>query len=130
MRMKRQSFLFLALTTAVLTGCGSVPSSGGQQSSSVAEIPQATIIQILAKNYEFVPNVIRVKKGDNVILRLASADTTHGVSIPEMHIDVMLRAGEPVEIPLPTDTAGTFTFICSVPCGSGHMHMTGTIIVE
>lgn len=94
--------------------------------------PQASArtIQITAKNWEFSPKAITVKKGEKVSLAVKSVDGNHGIAIPELGIDQTYNQGETVTIDLPTDKTGTFQFRCSVPCGPGHREMTGTITIE
>ncbi len=85
---------------------------------------------ITAKQWSFSPSVIRVKKGDVVVLKLKSVDVMHGMSIPDFGINAQIKPGELNTVEFVADKAGTFKFICNVPCGVGHMGMTGTIIVE
>lgn len=87
------------------------------------------IIDIEAKNWAFVPSVIKVAQGDDVMLRITSTTGTHGFAVADLDIDVSVPEGETVEVILPTDKAGTFSFKCSIPCGEGHKDMTGTIEV-
>lgn len=85
---------------------------------------------ITAKQWSFSPAVIKVKKGDTVVLKLKSIDVTHGFSLPEFKINAALKPGETKIVEFIADKAGTFTFICNIYCGVGHIGMTGTIIVE
>ncbi len=88
------------------------------------------VVNVTATNFAFTPNMIRVKKGEKVQLNFASAEGSHGVAIKDLGINVSFAAGQTKSIDLPTDQAGTFAFKCSVPCGSGHKDMIGTIVVE
>ena len=85
---------------------------------------------MIARNFEFVPGTIKVDQGDNVKLNIKSTDVTHGIAIPEYDINRNLPAGETVEIDFIADKKGTFSFYCSVYCGSGHGAMSGKLIVE
>lgn len=85
---------------------------------------------ITAKQWSFSPSVIKVKKGDTVVLKLKSTDVTHSISIPDFGINATIKPGEIKTIEFVVDKAGTFEFICSIPCGVGHRGMTGTLIVE
>ncbi len=85
---------------------------------------------ITAKQWSFSPSVIKVKKGDMVVLKLKSADVTHGFSLPDFGINSAIKPGETKVVEFTVDKTGTFKFICDIPCGVGHMGMTGTIIVE
>lgn len=81
-------------------------------------------ITIDAKQFEFSPNVIRVKEGEKIKLKINSLDTEHSINIPELGIDIH---GEGVFV---ADKKGTFNFSCHTYCGSGHNSMTGVLIVE
>ncbi len=85
---------------------------------------------ITAKQWSFSPSEIRVKKGDTVVLKLKSTDVMHGFSLPDFGINQPLKPGETVTVQFVANKVGTFKFICNVPCGVGHIGMTGTIVVE
>ncbi|MFA4820552.1 MAG: cupredoxin domain-containing protein, partial [Candidatus Aenigmatarchaeota archaeon] len=73
-----------------------------------------------AKKFEFMPGMITVNKGDDVVINALSLDVTHGFSIPEYNIIETLSPGVTKTIRFIADKAGWFTFSCSVYCGSGH----------
>lgn len=85
---------------------------------------------ITAKQWSFSPAEIKVKKGDMVVLKLKSADVAHGFSLPDFGINAPIKPGELKTVEFTADKIGTFKFVCNVPCGVGHMGMTGTIVVE
>ncbi len=92
--------------------------------------PPTKEFSIVAKQFEFTPSTITVKKGDNVIIHLTSADVKHGFSLQEFNISKEVDAQTPVTIEFVADKTGTFEFRCSVPCGEGHLEMTGQLIVQ
>ena len=57
-------------------------------------------------------------------------DVEHGFAIPEFGINENLAPGKSVDIEFTADMAGSYSFFCSVYCGSGHTSMRGTLIVE
>jgi cytochrome c oxidase subunit 2 len=83
-------------------------------------------IQIKAKNFEFEPKEIHVKKGEKVKLTLINSEGAHGFAIPEYKLDLK----QPGTVEFVADQAGTFAFSCSVVCGAGHSKMTGQLIVN
>jgi cytochrome c oxidase subunit 2 len=87
-------------------------------------------ITMTAKNYEFDPGVITVKKGEKVRLVVTATDRKHGIKIEGYDIDQVLNTGDPTTIEFTADKAGTFEFKCSVYCGMGHRKMKGKLIVE
>jgi len=99
----------------------------------IPELPPVSWIKefdIVAKQWEFVPNTITVNEGDLVKLTLTTADVTHGFTIPEYGINERIEPGQTVKIEFKADKKGTFEFFCSVPCGSGHSKMTGKLVVN
>ena len=85
---------------------------------------------MIAKQWEFIPDTIEVNLGDKVDIHVRSIDVTHGFMLPEFGINERLPVGGVVHIEFTADKAGEFPFACSVPCGSGHGRMSGQIIVR
>ncbi len=90
----------------------------------------ARTVHMDATNFAFTPNMITLKRGENVTLELTGVSGDHGIGIPDLGINQKFSAGETVSVAIPTDKTGTFNFRCNVPCGSGHRDMTGTIVIE
>lgn len=118
---KPAGFMLLAV---LIVGI-SVSATAGQEASSGYHEFHMT-----AKNYEFDPSVITVKKGEKVRLFITAADRDHGIRIQGYDIDQVLKKGETATIEFTADKAGTFEFKCSVYCGMGHRKMKGKLIVE
>jgi cytochrome c oxidase subunit 2 len=87
-------------------------------------------IRMTAKKYEYDPAVITAKEGEHVRLIITALDHDHGFKIDDLHIDQLLKKGEPTTIEFTADTTGTFPFQCSHFCGLGHKGMKGELIVE
>ena len=75
--------------------------------------------------------VIRVSKGDQVVLRLTSSDVVHGFSLKEFGVFVTdgIQPGKSLYVSFTADKPGTFTFSCNAICGDIHENMQGTLIV-
>ncbi len=106
-----------------------MPVPGSTVDEMVVSDQNARIIAITADNFSFGPNAITAKKGEKVTLRVTSTEGNHGFGVPDLGINTAVSEGKTVHIELPTDKTGTFNFKCSVPCGSGHRDMTGTITI-
>jgi len=87
-------------------------------------------INLIAKQWEWSPSTITVNQGDTVRLIVTSTDVDHGIIIPGYKIDETIPVGETITVEFIADKAGQFPFSCSVPCGTGHGQMTGTLIVK
>jgi cytochrome c oxidase subunit 2 len=88
------------------------------------------VINITAKRFAFTPNLITLKKGETVTLRLTSEDVTHGFFMKALKLDELIVPGQPTEVTLTPQQEGRFTTICDHFCGAGHGNMSMTIVVE
>lgn len=104
----------------------SSPASGPSSQEKTPEKTEESVheISISAKRFEFTPSVIRVKQGEHIKLTLTSADTQHGIALPDFNAQ-----GRDI-IEFVANKKGTFTFYCNTYCGSGHSEMKGTLVVE
>ena len=108
----------------------SAASEGSAASDTAATSGEARVIAMTVTDFEFAPASIVVKKGEKVVIKLTGIDGVHGIAIPGLGLNIKVNPGETVEIPVNTETAGTFDFFCSVPCGPGHKSMKGSIVVS
>ncbi len=100
---------------------------GNEPTSGEAQVRE---IRIVARQWEFEPNVIRVKKGERVRLIVTSEDVVHGLAFPDYGINKEIAPGNEVVIEFVADKGGEFQGFCSVYCGEGHSSMRLTLIVE
>ena len=89
-------------------------------------------IRVTAKRFEFIPNPIKVNKGDRVRLLITAIDTSHGFRLktPFVDVDETLLVNQEVAVEFTATESGEYEFWCSIPCGSGHGGMRGKLIVE
>ncbi len=73
--------------------------------------------------------MITVKKGEQVRLNITSIDVTHGFSIPDFGVNTSLVPNQTNTVEFTATKTGTFSFFCSIFCGSGHSGMRGTLQV-
>ncbi len=89
-------------------------------------------VLILASQYTFTPNVLRLKTGENYQLNFLSPDVVHALSIQmgknSFNTVIMPMTITPLNI-MPM-VPGTYLAICNEYCGLGHDYMYFTIIVE
>lgn len=119
----------LVLGAVLVSGC---IGQGGTQPTPDQIEPTGEIkeFEVTAKQWEFTPSTITVNRGDTVKLHITSIDVTHGFTINEFGINEVLEPGKDVHVEFIADKTGTFSFWCSVPCGSGHSGMRGQLIVK
>jgi cytochrome c oxidase subunit 2 len=89
----------------------------------------AKTIQVTAKQFEFNPREITVKKGEPVVLELTSLDRKHGFNCPKLKLHAAIDPGKVARVEFTPQEAGSFPFHCDVVCGKGHDDMKGTIVV-
>jgi cytochrome c oxidase subunit 2 len=92
-------------------------------------VPAERVIQITAKNFQFSPDSITVKKGEPVVLEISSGDRKHGFSLRAFGVRSDVLPGKVSRIRFTPDKTGKFSFSCDVFCGDGHEEMTGTVVV-
>lgn len=85
---------------------------------------------VTAKSWAFDPEVITVKQGDKVRLKIKSIDVTHGFALPDFNVKIDLVPNKEETVEFTADKKGEFTFFCSVMCGEGHRDMNGKLVVE
>jgi cytochrome c oxidase subunit II len=115
----------LGLGLAALTPNGNLVHA--QEAANAAVEPK--VIAISAKKFAFTPSAITLKKGEPVILRLASADRVHGFMSKPLKIDTDIAAGKTTDVTVTPSSAGNFTVICDHYCGTGHGNMKMKVAV-
>ena len=88
------------------------------------------VIEIHAKRFSFTPAEITLVKGETVTLALTADDSTHGLSIPELNVNVTLNKGKTVKVDVTPTKTGTFNGQCNHFCGVGHGSMLFKVTVN
>ncbi len=85
---------------------------------------------IVAKNFSFTPNEIKVKKGDKVKIVFQNNDGFHDWVIDEFSAKTpRVKSGDSATVEFTADKTGTFEYYCSVGEHRA-MGMKGNLIVE
>lgn len=98
--------------------------------NAVSYISPPREIHITAKNYEFDPGTITLKKGVPVVFVITSPDRKHGIKVRGLGIRADVEPGKVTRVVFTPDKTGEFPFTCDVFCGDGHEDMTGTVVVK
>lgn len=124
------------LLTAVIFP-GSAFSMGGAAPSATQEAPVVAapkigvqVIRVTAKQFEYVPNPIRVKGGIPVRLIITSQDVTHGFAIDALNINAKVEKGKDTVVEFTPNKPGSYDIYCNSFCGLGHFGMHGKLIVK
>jgi len=86
-------------------------------------------ITLQARTFAYEPNIIRVNRGDRVVLDLVPEDVVHGLYLDGYDIQVEAEPGQTQRVEFIADRVGKFRFRCSVSCGPLHPFMIGELIV-
>lgn len=87
--------------------------------------PAPREIEITAQRFHFTPNVIALKAGEPVLLKITALDFAHGFFIPDLDRRLDLMPGRAVTFAFTPASPGTLHFLCDNFCGEGHEGMDG-----
>ena len=116
--------------TAVITGDVKEEPKTAPVNSTVTATGTVKEFTISAKNFNFAPNTMTVKKGDRVRITLANGDGFHDLVIDEFGVATKkINTGMTEVVEFTADKTGSFEYYCSV--GSHRMMgMKGTLVVQ
>ena len=89
-------------------------------------------VYLMAMQFSYLPNVLRLERGVPYRFRMMSMDVNHGASIHTGFAGHIMRrpARTMSEMVMTFSEPGEFMIYCTVYCGVGHSQMKGKIIVE
>lgn len=91
---------------------------------------ESKTFDVSAKNFEFSPKEITVKKGDTIRINFTNTEDLHDWGIGEFNAKTkQVQAGASESIEFVADKTGSFEYYCSVP-GHRARGMVGMLIVE
>ena len=99
----------------------------------MGEVPAYDAISFWQKRGQPIERpIIEVKKGENVVIKLASSDVVHGFSLKDFGVYLRdgIQPGKVIYVSFKADQVGTFTFSCNAICGDMHQNMQGTLVVR
>ncbi len=119
--MARRAFPAVALSAAALAAALAV---------SRPRAAEPRVVEIVARRFQFTPDVVTLRKDEAVVLRVRSEDVVHGFFQRALGIDTTIAPGKTTDVPLTPHQAGKFAVICHHFCGAGHGNMKMTLVVE
>jgi nitrous-oxide reductase len=91
-------------------------------------------VWMMAVRSFFAPDVIRVNKGDKVILHVTNIEQTrdelHGFAINDYNINIVIDPGETKTVTFTADKSGVYAFYCTNFCSALHQEMQGYFLVK
>ena len=96
----------------------------------VATAPDGSItVRMIAQQYMFVPQCVKVPEGKQVHFRLTSADVTHGFFVGETNTNAMVVPGFITDVSAKFHHSGDLKMPCDEYCGFGHHGMAARVKV-
>lgn len=91
---------------------------------------EVRIIEVSGEPFSFAPNQIKIKKGEKVAVKFTNTEGFHDFVIDELSVKTqVIPQGQSEQVMIPTETAGTYVFYCSV--GDHRTRgMVGALIIE
>jgi len=91
-------------------------------------------VWMIAVRSFFAPDVIRVNKGDKVIVHVTNIEQTrdelHGFAINDYNINLVIDPGETKTVTFTADKGGVYAFYCTNFCSALHQEMQGYFLVK
>ncbi len=139
--MAALSVVLSLIGVPVLVGCyhqhhiraGYSPETKIINVTGVGDAGVFTLASVNAANYwwkDFTAATINLDVGDEVVLRLHSADVTHRFYVPELGVGpVDIEPGHTEIVQFTVATPGRYRYYCTSICGDCHFYMQGWIVV-
>lgn len=87
-------------------------------------------IDIVASNWKFTPDTIKLHVGQETTLRLTSSEGVHGLQSDELGIPLTtITSGSFKTVNVTPKKPGKYVLHCAIMCGAGHANMTLTVNV-
>ncbi len=115
------------ILAAIFLGAGAIFGTGTQSASASTH---SHSISISAANWAFSPAMITVHVHKKATLELTSKAGIHGLQSTALGIpQTVIVPGKTETVTFVPTKVGTYILHCTVPCGTGHAHMTLVIKV-
>jgi cytochrome c oxidase subunit 2 len=86
-------------------------------------------VRVIAQQYSFVPNCVKVPAGTPVKFRLTSADVIHGFILGDTNVNTMAVPGFVSEVRTSFAMPGVYHMPCDEFCSLGHQGMWARVVV-
>jgi uncharacterized cupredoxin-like copper-binding protein len=95
-----------------------------------APIEGARDVEITVRDFEIVPNEVRIDAGEAVNLTVTNRGAApHDFSVPDLGIHVVVAPGQTATVGFSASVPGTYDTLCTVP-GHAGAGMIGTFVVQ
>ncbi|MGB8955345.1 MAG: hypothetical protein WCC10_08220 [Tumebacillaceae bacterium] len=131
--MKMKRFALIAATAVVAfgmmsAGCGKADPN--TQGASQTDSEKAIVINVNAKNWEWIIDKTELKKGQKYKFMVTSMEGLHGFTIDGTPVkDVKAMKGQIESVEFTPEQVGDLQVRCTIMCGVGHAQMKTTLKV-
>ncbi|MDR7514713.1 MAG: Sec-dependent nitrous-oxide reductase [Armatimonadota bacterium] len=91
-------------------------------------------VYMTAMRSHYVPDRVRVKRGDTVIFHITNIERTkdaiHGFAIDRHNVNLSLEPGKTETVVLRAERPGVYPFYCTEFCSALHLEMMGYLEIE
>jgi heme/copper-type cytochrome/quinol oxidase subunit 2 len=126
--------LWLAASGTMAALAGSPPEAPPEAPDAApATAPAKQVVRtfkVYADNWNWMPDTMRVKQGDHVVLKLYAYRASRSFVLKAYKLDVHMPQDQEVTAEFDATTKGEFPYKCGRPCGNGCAKLRGTLIVE
>jgi heme/copper-type cytochrome/quinol oxidase subunit 2 len=120
----------LAILVLLICGCGASQQFVAiPQNVDMEKAPKQSV-DMTAERFRFTPEVVHVRQGTLVSLKIKAIEGTHGFRLGAFGIDETIEGNETKTVQFYASKPGEYGFQCSHFCGIGHLGMTGKVVVE
>ena len=123
-RPSRARLLGLCLTSLFFAGFRPVGHTAGL--APPPDQPQDVVVS----RSGFTPNVIQVRKGEAIHLRITSKDQEHCFALDAFRVEKRIVPGRTTAVDLTSDKAGTFPYYCCLETGAAAETERGRLIIS
>lgn len=93
------------------------------------ETTSGPTVKLVASNFKFDQAEYTAKAGEKTKVSLSIKEGIHAVKISGNGVDIELdKQNASKEVTF--DKPGTYTIVCSLPCGPGHEQMVSKLVVQ
>lgn len=129
--LRRRALVAPGLLVAL---CAALPAAGHElhaDTGQTAAVPANGRIVVIGKEFKFIPNAIRVKKGQHVAIVFKNkGKASHNLTIPELGLHTKtIHARSQATLEFTATKAGRYRFWCTVPGHKG-AGMKGVVTVS
>jgi len=86
-------------------------------------------VRLVAQQFSFVPNCVKVPAATPVKIRITSADVVHGFILVDTNVNTMVVPGFVSEVRTSFASPGEYRMPCHEFCGLGHQGMYARVVV-